>query len=183
MVNKISRKKYYSAHRSKLKRKFIKEKAKISEEILSLQNNSEAYFGELQNDFIPAEEEDNQFHNKLRNWALNHNVGTNCLRDLLQTLNEAGIPFLPKDPATFLRTSRKIEIENIAGGQFWFNGISNNLRRLFKTTDKNNNIQLNFHVDGVQLFNSSTKQFWPILGQIHGQYNLIDNASFDKHSK
>lgn len=66
-------------------------------------------------------------------------MGKNCLRDLLRTLNEAGIPFLPKDPTTFLRTSRRIEIENIAGGQFWFNGISNNLRRLFKIMDKNIN--------------------------------------------
>lgn len=113
-------------------------------------------------------EQKDQYHSALRDWALNYNVRTYCLRDLLKILRGIGVPFLPKDPATLLRTPRKVEIEHIANGKFWYPGIKNNLCRILLAADKNMVLNLNFHVDGLQLFKSSSKQFWPILGQIHG---------------
>lgn len=96
------------------------------------------------------------------------NVKTSCMRDLLKILNKIGVPILPKDPRTFLRTPKIVEVENLANGQFWYSGIANKLRKMLQTADDSMKIELNVHVDGLQLFNSSRKQFWPILGQIHG---------------
>lgn len=111
------------------------------------------------------------FHHKLREWALKYNITAYSLNDLLKMLSEIGIPFLPRDARTFLHTPQNVEIENIANGQMWYAGIAHNLTRIFKTTDKDMHLKLNFHVDGVQLFESNAKQFWPILAQIHGSYD------------
>lgn len=113
----------------------------------------------------------------LRDWALRYNIRTYCLRDLLKILRSIGVPFILKDPATFLRTPNVIETERIANGEFWYAGISKNLRRILQAADEPMELSLNIHVDGMRLFNSSSKQFWPILGQIHGWYTNSNDCS------
>lgn len=166
--NSIRRKRYYTLQRVQLKRKLSNEKKKLQKEISRVleSNATPNDENQLENDNTTAV--DTEFHSKLREWALKYNVRTYCLRDLLKILNGIGVPFLPKDPATFLRTPKTFTVENVANGQFWYSGVANNLRKIIQTADKSMKLQLNFHVDGLQLFNSSSKQFWPILGQIHG---------------
>lgn len=171
----MERKKYFDARRAKFKRKFVSEKKKVHKAISILKNKSipkKSYI----NDESQFEIVDNKsavhtslLHNELREWALKYNIRTYSLRDLLKILNDNCVSFLPRDPATFLRTPKIVETENIANGQFWYSGIANKLHKIFQTADKSLKIELNVHVDGVQLFNSSSKQFWPILGQINGR--------------
>lgn len=154
-----------------MQRKFHSEKVKINQSIFNVKNHIHKFTESLNASNETArdtEVDQSVFHHELREWALKYNIRAYCLRDLLKILTEMGIPFLPKDPSTFLRTPKSIDIENIANGQFWYKGITDNLARIFGTIDTNMDVELNFHVDGLQLFNSSSKQFWPILAQIHG---------------
>lgn len=167
--NKINRKRFYNASRSKFKRLLAIEKRSINDKIYRTSfpvlttNENET------NTIDETAEEKDQYLNKLRDWALKYNIRIYCMRDLLKLLREIGVPFLPKDPRTFLQIPRKVVIEEIANGGFWYHGIEKNLRRILQAANVNMNLSLNFHFDGLQLFKSSSKQFWPILGQIHGE--------------
>lgn len=172
--NSIQKKRFNNANRKKNQRRFHREKVKIDKMISNVLNNTE--MSTESNDNNDVESSDIQssecvFYHELKEWALKYNVRTNCLNDLLKILAGVGIPFLPKDTRTFLHTPKEIQIENIANGQFWYAGITTRLASVFQTADKNVDVELNFHVDGLQLFNSSNKQFWPILAQMHGLCN------------
>lgn len=168
----IKRKRFRKARNSKFKRAFARERNKISVEISELIHESKVLVEKINQNQCENDnsivKQTNGFHTKLRNWALKHNVKTSCIRDLLKILNSIGVPFLPKDPRTFLCTPKIVEVENIANGQFWYSGIATKLHKMLQAAEDSMELELNFHVDGVQLFNSSSKQFWPILGQIHG---------------
>lgn len=167
----IRRKRYNNSRRSFFKRRLFKEKNKIKREISDWTNNVHSNISEhSEND--ESVDENPLLHSELRDWTIKYNVRTYCLRDLLRILNAHGVPFLPKDPSTFLKTPRTTEIENVANGQFWYSGIQNKLLKMFETADKSMEIELIFHVDGLQLFQSSTKQFWPILAQVYGNFKL-----------
>lgn len=169
----IERKRYYNSRRSNFKRKFVNEKNKINQKISDLRNKCD----NVESCALVRDENDRSadfLQSKLRDWALHYNIRTYCLRNLLKILVDNGVPFLSTNPAKFLHTPNTIEIEYIANGQFWYSGIENNLRKLLQTADKSIKLELNFHVDGLQLFKSSTKQFWPIQCQVHGKQNLYN---------
>lgn len=165
-----NRKRFFNASRSKFKRLFAAEKNKINVEIqklLSQTSRTSTSENDSKFDNVTAEQTD-QYHGALRDWALKYNIRTYCMRDLLKILRNIGVPFLPKEPATLLRTPKIVEVEHIGNGQFWYSGITNKLCRILQAADVGMEISLNFHFDGLQLFQNSSKQFWPILGQIHG---------------
>lgn len=166
-TSSLQRKRNCNSRRSTFKRRFLNEKIKLNREI----SDSNVLSTISEHSGNNESTEHNSFlHSELREWAIKYNVRTYCLRELLKILNTHGVPFLPKDPATFLSTPKTIEVENVANGQFWYSGIENKLLKMFNTADRSMEIALFFNVDGVQLFNSSTKQFWPILAQVHGTY-------------
>ncbi|XP_031639559.1 uncharacterized protein LOC116351578, partial [Contarinia nasturtii] len=141
---------------------------KINERIKNARVNSAL---EMESSFENEEDRPSVSHH-LREWALKYNVRHNSLGDLLKILIRHGLKFLPKDPRTLLKTPQSILIEPVASGSFWYAGIENKLRKLFHSPDKNVGLELNIHVDGLQIYNSSSKQFWPILIQIHGLSNI-----------
>lgn len=53
-----------------------------------------------------------------------------------------------------------------------YNGIQNNLEKIFAYLKSDTIISLCFNIDGLPLFKSSKQAFWPILGKIFG--NKID---------
>lgn len=101
--------------------------------------------------------------------AIKHNITTIAIRDLLSILISFGFVFLPKDPRTLLKTPKKIHIVHKANGQMWYSGIKSNLCKIFRTLNKNITLDLNFHFDGVQIYKSAIKSFWPILAQSHDE--------------
>lgn len=163
------KRKFHNANRSKFKRILKNERNRINDRIPQLSNQTRVseVRSQPENDNETAEQS-SDYHHRLRDWALQYNIRTYCLRDLLKILRDIGVPFIPKDPATFLQTPKIVETERIADGEFWYSGVTNKLRRILQSADVNMQLELNFHVDGLQLFNSSSKQFWPILGQVHG---------------
>lgn len=81
---------------------------------------------------------------------------------------DIGSQDLPKDYRKLLQTPKYVNIVPAAGGHLWYNGIEKNLLYIFSKLDKDLTIEMNFNVDGLPIFKSTTRSFWPILANIHG---------------
>lgn len=104
---------------------------------------------------------------KLREWVSIHNISQRSVDDLLSILHPYGLTSLPKNCRTLVRTPTDINVQLIAGGHFWYNGLEAEIRFVFKNLSCDEVLQLNFSIDGLPVFNSSTTTFWPILANIH----------------
>lgn len=161
------------------------------------QNTSTNLSTTSQSDF----ENDVNIISLLRAWVNCHGITTRAVNDLLKILKTAGyyshtkiyscdciftsllqlniyilllgMNELPNDYRSLLRTPRFIEISSVGGGQMWYNGIATNLKNIFSKLSEDITIALNFNMDGLPLFKSSQRCFWPILGSIHGDLNIM----------
>lgn len=132
-------------------------------------------------DFMPnnsSDEEDHpseviikniEFKEKLKDWSLRNNITQCALKDLLLILNEGygGIISLPMDPRTILQTPQEVHIKSIEGGEYWHHGIIEQLTKILRTwTSLPSIIHLIFNFDGLPIFKSAKKEFWPILAKV-----------------
>lgn len=111
------------------------------------------------------------FRGQLRQWAVDYGINRMALKDLLKIIKEhfeKGEPFLPADPRTLLQTPQTINVVSVSGGEYWHQGISNCLTKIFRNLNEATAITLNFNIDGLPLYNSSKVEFWPIL------FNLVE---------
>lgn len=127
---------------------------------------------ELEDDFFL---ENNEIE-ELRDWALRGNPTIHTRVDeLLLILRKRLLPDLPKTAKTFLQTMKAqydIEINEQDASEFVYFGISEQLKRIVNPSLHNDHIiHLLVNVDGLQLFKSSSKQFWPILCQVFCEEN------------
>lgn len=81
----------------------------------------------------------------------------------------SGLSGLPNDYRALLNTPRSVKITSVGDGDFWYNGIEKNLRSVFSNLNKDMSIALTFNVDGLPLFKSSQRSFWPILASVHSK--------------
>ncbi|XP_050507514.1 uncharacterized protein LOC126885126 [Diabrotica virgifera virgifera] len=103
----------------------------------------------------------------LPGWATKNQICQNpALNTLLSGLTECGIPNLPKDSRTLLKTPKSVAVQKMGVGHFWYNGLKNCLSNIEKYVENINALKLDFGIDGLPLFNSSSHQFWPILVKI-----------------
>ena len=107
---------------------------------------------------------------KLIQWAANHSISQNALSDLLKILSPHYS--LPTDSRTLLKTKSCIGIKpmkNMYGGngEYVFFGVRSQIVKLLEVAPEsaaeNDVIELLFNVDGIPLYKSSLKQFWPVL--------------------
>lgn len=105
---------------------------------------------------------------KMRSWAIEFHIKRRALTALLKLLRSFGMQSLPQDGRCLLKTPRFIEIEARAGGKYWHNGLQKTLSRAFSKLNSDLHIQINLNIDGLPLFKSSPKSFWPILATVHG---------------
>lgn len=161
------KRKFCEVNRKIFQRKLKEEKNKINSKIIEKRNGRQFDKSIEKEKNYEAQDAEN-IHEKLGNWAIQHNITTIALRDLLTILISFGFVCLPKDPRTLLKTPKNIQIEHRANGQMWYAGIKSNLCKLFRSLNENMTLNLNFHVDGVQIYKSAIKSFWPILAQLHG---------------
>lgn len=107
---------------------------------------------------------------EIRQWALlTPAIPHNRLDGLLQILRRRLLPDLPKTSKTFLQTEMaNYEIERFGiNSEFVYFGIEKYLRQIINVNvHEDNIIYLIFNIDGIPLYHSSSKQFWPILGKI-----------------
>ena len=121
-------------------------------------------------------------------WGVKHHVRHTALKDLLQILGKHHK--LPKDPRTLLHTIRSISdlgLRKMQGcdgceGEYVYFGLEKELKRCLETEFPKKTavppvISLLFNVDGLPLFKSSDKQFWPILGKVY-KPKIIPDAIF-----
>lgn len=109
---------------------------------------------------------------QIRHWAISNNIQHKALNELLTILRRF-LPELPKSAKSFLKTQsaiyniQEMEAADNSISEFVYFGFEKNLKRCIREDlHKNNKILLQVNIDGVPLFKSSTKQFWPILCKI-----------------
>jgi hypothetical protein len=100
----------------------------------------------------------------LKEWGL-RGITKTKVNDLLHILRPLH-PFLPKSSKTLLKTPRSTETLNVGTGKFWYKGIKANIPQILTNEyfDKHDVLILDVSIDGLPLFDSSDKEFWPILG-------------------
>lgn len=109
--------------------------------------------------------------NDLKRWSLNHNISHVALDDLLK-LMIANFPdtALPTSSKTLLGTPRHIAVKYISGGQYYYFGVEEQIRLVHKIYEKIfiniSQVTLTIGCDGFPIYNSSSKQMWPILIKI-----------------
>ncbi|CAB3221931.1 unnamed protein product [Arctia plantaginis] len=75
---------------------------------------------------------------------------------------------LSRDARAIIGTVRQIHnIKTIEHGEYWHNGLPKSLQKALENwVDVPNKVKLNFNFDGLPIFKSSNKEFWPILCNI-----------------
>lgn len=171
--NPISNKNRVRMHRQ---RNRIKRALRERESLLNVEQTPNP-----QNENTRVENENNaesKLKTDLRDWASKHRISKHAIDDLLAILNSKrsfAIECLPKNHRTLQKTQTNIEIkENVAGGCYWHNGLEKCLMQIFSNLDRDIKISLNFNIDGLPLYKSSTIEFYPILAAIHGMYAYYD---------
>ncbi|XP_044729614.1 uncharacterized protein LOC123292965 [Chrysoperla carnea] len=118
---------------------------------------------------VDNEDEEYDDVNEIRKWALqNPPIPHARLEGLLKILQKK-YPKLPKCAKTFLNTSSMpYDIEHFdSNSEFVYFGIEQHLQIIINPAlHESNVIELLINVDGLPLFKSSSKQFWPILCKV-----------------
>lgn len=112
--------------------------------------------------------------NALRKWVAEFNIGVLALRALLKIIKSAyKDDILPLDPRTVMKTPRNIPTTKLNdGAEYWHQGLDKCLRNKYKDLAEDTNISINVNIDGLPLFNSATKCFWPILANVHDRPDI-----------
>ncbi|XP_055687362.1 uncharacterized protein LOC129792384 [Lutzomyia longipalpis] len=107
-----------------------------------------------------------QFKDDLRKFG--YSINQNRLKELLQLLrSQKEFAYLPKDPRTLLHTPATVNISKLRnGGELWHKPLRETLMTCFSNITQDEEINLQFHVDGLPISKSSTSQLWPILFRI-----------------
>uniref|UniRef100_A0A182PWQ2 Transposase domain-containing protein n=1 Tax=Anopheles epiroticus TaxID=199890 RepID=A0A182PWQ2_9DIPT len=119
----------------------------------------------------------NTFEECLRIWALETGQTLHAVNLLLQHLRKHTYSDLPTDARTLLKppsaTIEEREIVPIPGGQLWYQGVKRCLQLYFSSSSPpDSGFCVDFFFDGLPLYKSSKKQFWPILMKIHNMPQL-----------
>lgn len=122
-------------------------------------------------EFISSDDEiDFDEIQQLKQWALmDPGIPHARLEQLLNILRQRLLPNLPKCAKTFLHTNEAhYLVETLDDdSEFVYFGMKENLQRIINiNVHENHDISLVFNVDGLSLFKSSSKQFWPILANV-----------------
>lgn len=118
--------------------------------------------------FANENERDQYIVRCLRDWV--HEEGIMSMRkldSLLSKLHRA-FPTVPLSYKTLLQTPKRININEINGGELWYKGIEFNLdlMNLDEYLQNYNEILMDINIDGLPLFKSNAQRFWPILGKL-----------------
>ena len=146
-------------------------------------SSSDTSVSEVEPDAVhsPTVEDDSRSaQSLLKNWAINHQIKHSALKDLLIILKSQYDPQLPSDPRTLCKTPSNIssQIKKICGGEYFHFGLTNCLNEFLSDTvsdlekSKVTTVFLRINCDGIPLFKSSGKQFWPILVQFYTDYDM-----------
>lgn len=153
-------------------RSFRKISKRLQNQHINIQNLIQSQQRNYQPEFANQLDENVSLSDRLCSWSQRHNITQSALSDLLKILVSIGLNWLPTDARTLVRTPRNIQVDIVANGKMWYQGIETNLRRIFHNLSRSIEIHLNFNIDGLPLFKSSRYEFWPILANINGTWRF-----------
>lgn len=109
--------------------------------------------------------EKDELRSDIATWALEFNITHCALNKLFKIVNKIIPNVLPTDARTLLKSNQvKINVIEMDNGQYWHNGLIEQLTQcLQRQSNIPNKISLNINIDGLPVYKSSNKQFWPIL--------------------
>lgn len=132
-------------------------------------------------DFEAEQDLFNVYLKNLTDWALNFGISHSALKSLLE-IQRPLFPNLPKDPRTLLSTPSETVVKKIDEGLYHHFGVekgivstvaccglvnyNNRMIERINIPKTENFLSLSLHFDGIPIFKSSNKQFWPILGKV-----------------
>lgn len=91
---------------------------------------------------------------------------------------------VPKDARTLKKTPTEVVSRTLGDGNYCHYGLENALTDfLITNSNQFNEIQLDFNIDGLPLAKSSTKQIWPILGNVVGYSDVFLIGVYEGYSK
>lgn len=107
----------------------------------------------------------------LTEWVLNCRPNVSHVDKLLKVLNKFPLgENLPKTYETLMGTARNLVFRDVAPGQYFHVGIRRSITRALNyyapVSIQNSTIEMDVNIDGLPIYNTSTAQFWPILGHI-----------------
>lgn len=108
---------------------------------------------------------------KIRDWANMHRISKRAIDDLLGILISSGIDSVPRNHRALQQTPTNNVINDVSGGLYWYNGLGKCIEQIFCKLDRNIKISLNFNIDELPLYKSSSITFYPILATIHGMHS------------
>jgi hypothetical protein len=112
----------------------------------------------------------------LKHWAVDEDITMTALKSLLEILRNVDAS-LPKDPRTLLNTPQNLTIKCVEPGSYHHFGLQKGLVYVLSIIPSQwwkSEIDVYINIDGIPLFNSSTKTFWAICGRIA----FIDTSVF-----
>lgn len=108
-------------------------------------------------------------------WVMQCNIPRIHVSNLLKRLHDhANLTFLPTDSRTLLSTYRKkIDLVKMNPGYYQHFDLESGLKNILHNMKAcriaiPENLALLVNFDGLPLFESSTKEFWPILVKVQG---------------
>ena len=109
---------------------------------------------------------------RLRVWkASNMSVTQTACTELLQILRDRGHNNLPSDARTLMESPRRVELTNGENGVYHIRDVSSVLAILLKLRLKLSpgsvTLPIQLSSDGVSLFSSSTKEFYPVMLKVN----------------
>lgn len=144
----------------------------------------EKWLGELENleeeneEILTIEDHESNvdiFRKDLKMWAINnHHVKHHiALKDLFQIINTNIPNLLPRDPRTFLQTSKiKMWFKKVGTGEYWHQELRYCIQSAFADLNSDKTVSININIDGLPIYKSSKLEFWPIIFNVHEQPNL-----------
>lgn len=104
----------------------------------------------------------------LATWSNLFQIKHNAIDALLKLLRQYGHNYLPRTARTLLKTTREVQTETKSGMEYVHLGLKNQLDKYLQnypvgTIENVNTLNLSLNIDGLPLFNSTTKSSWPIL--------------------
>ncbi|KAK7873667.1 hypothetical protein R5R35_013207 [Gryllus longicercus] len=133
-------------------------------------DNEEEFENEINEEINEVEPEEVE---ELRQWTKDCRTPHAHLDKLLLIFRRRLLPCLPKSSKTFLRTNLAMYIiEQLGHGEFVYLGILNGLKKIINIDLHENIVDLQINIDGLNLFKSGNKEFWPILCKVHYVPNI-----------
>lgn len=152
----------------------------IDIDVVNVANNTEQDNVDAMCYIEPNIEPKKSFVDELSTWALQCQVKHSALNKLLAILKSAGgHEYLPADARTLVKTPRdKVELKNFANSKFrqdyWHYGLQKVVKEALSGQPGNYSlVNMNVNIDGVPMFRSSSKSFWPILVELHELRNQL----------